>query len=101
MTTLGKGQPQFMLHPRCKVLRRAFMGGYHYRRIRQGADRFTDEPSKNQFSHPMDGLQYTATKLFGAALRRGAPVGGRPKFDEDNPFGHRIENRSRSVITGY
>ena len=101
MTTLEKGRPQFLIHPRCRVLRRGFMGGYHYRRIRVGADRFTDEPNKNSFSHPMDALQYTATRLFGASLRRGEPVGGRPKFDEDNPFGHRIADRSRSAVTGY
>ena len=53
MTTLEKGRPQFLIHPRCRVLRRGFMGGYHYRRIRVGADRFTDEPNKNQFCVPL------------------------------------------------
>ena len=101
MGTVDKGRPQFVLHPRCKILRRAFMGGYHFRRIRVGGDRFASEPNKNPFSHPMDGLQYTATRIFGPTLRTGAPLGGRMPYDEEMAPSRRIEDRSRSAVTGY
>lgn len=69
LNTLIQGQPQLQLHPRCKILRKGFMGKYFFRRIHsQVSERYTDEPEKNEFSHPHDGLQYTATKLFGVSL---------------------------------
>jgi simple sugar transport system ATP-binding protein len=46
---------------RCTVLRKGFNGGYKYRRIQvTGDERYTDEPVKNGYSHPHDGLQYVA-----------------------------------------
>lgn len=71
LNTMIGGEPRFVLHPRCKISRKGFMGGYHYKRVqRQGSgDRFRDEPDK---SHPisdvMDSGQYVATRLFGDVL---------------------------------
>ena len=53
------GNPGLVLSPHCKVLRKGFSGGYHYRRVRvAGDDRYHDKPDKNAYSHPHDALQY-------------------------------------------
>lgn len=67
-TLTGSGEPQFALHRRCKRLRKAFLGGYHYRRLSTNSERYSTDPEKNIFSHPMDALQYVATILFGGGL---------------------------------
>lgn len=71
LRTLIDGKPQMMLHPRCKVLRRGYQGRYQYRRVKiAGAqERYHDVPDKNEYSHPHDANQYTATRLFGSALK--------------------------------
>jgi len=71
MNTLVDGGSQFMLHPRCKVLRKGFQGRYQYKKIKVAgaAERFHDKPDKNEYSHPHDALQYVATKIFGNAVR--------------------------------
>lgn len=69
LNTLISGKPQLQLHPRCKMLRKGFMGKYFYRRVHSNVgDKYADEPEKNEYSHPHDGLQYTATRLFAKAL---------------------------------
>lgn len=71
LTTLWRGRPQFQLDPRCKVLRKGFQGRYQYKRLKiSGAEeRFHDVPDKNEYSHPHDGLQYIAVKVFAGAVR--------------------------------
>jgi len=95
LRTLVDGRPQFVLHPRCTQLRRALMGGYHYRRMRVSGERYTSEPEKNMYSHPADALGYAGTRLFGAALY--TPRGGR----SDQGYGGMMEDRTRSRVTGY
>ena len=68
LRTLVDGRPQFVLHPRCTHLRRALMGGYHYRRMRVSGERYTSDPEKNVWSHIADALGYAGTRLFGAGL---------------------------------
>ena len=68
LRTLVDGRPQFVLHPRCKVLRRALLGGYHFRRMRITGERYTNTPDKNSFSHVADGLGYAGTRVFGAGI---------------------------------
>lgn len=58
------GEPAILVHPRCKTIRKAFRGGYKFRRLQVSGDRYTDKPDKDQFSHPMDAVQYVATRLF-------------------------------------
>ena len=54
-----EGRPGFMLSPLCRMLRKGFAGGYHYKRVKiTGSDRYHDKPDKNEFSHPHDALQY-------------------------------------------
>lgn len=72
LTRLTDGQPAFLISPKCKMLRRGFLGGYRYRRIQvAGDERFTDVPDKNQFSHPHDGLQYGALRASQGNLEYG------------------------------
>ena len=58
------GEPAVLVHPRCKTLRKGFRGGYKYRRLQVSGERFSDKPDKDGFRHPMDALQYVATRLF-------------------------------------
>lgn len=58
------GEPAILVHPRCTTIRKAFRGGYKFRRLQVSGDRYTDKPDKDQFSHPMDAVQYVATRLF-------------------------------------
>ena len=69
--TLADGKPAFALHPRCETLRRGFLGRYRYARMQTSAERYTDLPEKNSYSHAHDALQYVATRLFGQGLRTG------------------------------
>lgn len=71
MNTLIGGRPQFMIHPRCKKLRKGFQGRYQYKKLKiaGAAERYHEEPDKNEYSHPHDALQYVGTKVFGNAVR--------------------------------
>lgn len=101
---LGKfamdGEPMFALHPRCKVTRKGFQGGYYYRRVNVSGERYTEKPEKNRFSHIMDANQYVATRLFGGLLV------GHDDHAEDDDFPDMRYDRdfvdpSRSEETGY
>lgn len=51
--------PGMLVSPKCKILRKAMTGGYHYRSFRTGnGTQWHEVPHKNQFSHPADALQY-------------------------------------------
>jgi hypothetical protein len=59
LNRLVDGLPGFQLSPKCKMLRKGFSGGYHYKFFKAGnKDQVQEMPNKNMFSHPMDGLQY-------------------------------------------
>lgn len=68
LRTMKGGRPMFVIDPKCIMLRRGFMGGYRYRKMRTATTRFVGKPEKNELSHVMDGLGYTATRLFGGLL---------------------------------
>lgn len=93
LRTLVDGRPQFVLHPRCSKLRRAMLGGYHFRRMRISGERYTTSPEKDQFSHVADALGYAGTRLFGAGIITQSD-GQRQRETENAGMG-----RSRS--TGY
>jgi len=67
----GVGEPGFKLDKRCKMIRKGFQGGYHYKRIqaRGSEDIYRNVPNKNQFSHPHDGLQYLCLGFVGGYVR--------------------------------
>lgn len=53
----------------CPILRKGFLGGYHFRRIAvSGEEKYQDEPNKNKYSHPHDGAQYVAMGVLGDDL---------------------------------
>ena len=95
LRTLRDGKPQFVLHPRCKRLRKALLGGYHYRRIQVSGERYTSEPDKNMHSHVADALTYAGAWLFGPALVE------RDIEDNDGRNSALLSDRTRSSITGY
>lgn len=75
LTRFVDGQPGFLLDPECRVLRKGFRGGYHYKRMQvSGEARYDDKPDKNKFSHVHDALQYM---LLGAGEGRKLTVGDR------------------------
>lgn len=59
LNRLVDGNPGLLVSPRCKMLRKGFSGGYHYKLLRSGDGTQTHEtPNKNSFSHVHDSLQY-------------------------------------------
>lgn len=53
------GEPGYVIGPNCRVLRKAMMGGYRYKRIEvSGTERYHDKPDKNNFSHVAEAQQY-------------------------------------------
>lgn len=59
MLRLIDGEPGYLVHPDCKVLRKAHQGAYCYRRLQvAGMDRFKDAPDKNPWSHVAEAEQY-------------------------------------------
>ena len=58
LTRLIDGAPAFLLHPRCAMLRKGFMGRYRFERVQvSGDERFKELPKKNVYSHGQDSLQ--------------------------------------------
>jgi hypothetical protein len=52
------GKPRFTVLPKAKMIRKGLQGGFCYRRIQVSGDRYTDEPDKNEYSHPVEALEY-------------------------------------------
>lgn len=93
------GRPGFNLHPRCQRLRRALMGGYHYRKIQiAGTERWAEKPEKNSYSHPADALQYTATRLFGPSMQWRDTQADNDLIELNSRL---VQDRTRSRTTGY
>jgi hypothetical protein len=58
MNKMIDGEPGFLISPKAVVTRKGLNGGYHYKRVNIGGDRYTDKPDKNKYSHPVEGAQY-------------------------------------------
>lgn len=64
LTRMVNGKPAFQLSPKCSILRKGFLGRYHYRKLKIGGSaRFTERPDKNEYSHLHDALQYLCLYL--------------------------------------
>ena len=96
LNSLRGGQPGFLLHERCKTLRRAFLGGYHYKKMGKVDGEWQSLPNKNRFSHPMDAQTYIAAYLFGDSLTTLPDRRGRD--DDEWVF---TTDPTRSSVTGY
>lgn len=61
LTTLSDGQPNFLIHPDARMVRKGLNGGYQYKRVQvSGDERYRDVPDKNEYSHPVEGMEYAA-----------------------------------------
>jgi hypothetical protein len=60
LTRLSDGKPTLLVHPRCTRVRKGFMGGYCFKRLQVGGEKYRDVADKNAYSHPHDALQYAA-----------------------------------------
>ena len=99
LRTLIGGEPQFILHPRCKNIRKGFLGGYNMRRIQvAGPERYASRPDKGPLSHIMNALEYAAAQLFAPALTRGASSGN---DWPDAGYNQEPSDQGRSEVTGY
>lgn len=53
------GRPRFFISPKAKITRKGLMGGFCYRKLKvPGEEKFTEEPDKNMYSHPVEALEY-------------------------------------------
>ena len=55
---MAGSSPALLIHPDCKVLRRACLDGYQYRKLSIVGERYGDDPNKNEYSHVAEALQY-------------------------------------------
>lgn len=66
---LRDGKPAFQLHKRCKVTRKGFNSGYHFKRVQvSGTTRYSSKANKNKFSHSHDALQYLCLWVTGNSV---------------------------------
>lgn len=86
-----QGIPALVIHPECKMLARACLDGYRYRKMKIIGERYEDKPDKNEWSHVAEALQYL---LLGggegrAMIRRTDRPARRPALArmDDSPFG--------------
>lgn len=82
MMQLINGEPAMLVHPDCRVLRKGYMGGYHYKRMQVSGDaKYRDVPDKNIYSHVCDADQYLMIGAGeGKAIVKREPVANRPAF---------------------
>jgi len=52
------GRPRFVLLPKAKMIRRGLQGGFCYRLLQKAGEHYTEEPDKNEYSHPVEALEY-------------------------------------------
>jgi hypothetical protein len=90
LSRLIDGHPGILVSPKCRMLRKGFSGGYHYKFIKTGNGIQTHEvPNKNQFSHVHDGLQYLllgggeAAVVMGRQAKKKAAATGKPRVAKD------------------
>ena len=61
LTSMSDGQPNYLISPNARTIRKGMNGGYHYKRIQvTGDERYRDVPDKNEYSHPVEAKEYAA-----------------------------------------
>ena len=98
LRTLVDGEPQFILHSRCKNLRKGFMGGYHYRRLKVSGERYSDKVEKNMLSHIMEALEYGTVQYFAPVLTGQYVEDDYPDMSDSDYIGG---DDGRSPYSGY
>lgn len=80
LTMLVDGEPGLLVHSRCTTLRKSLGGRYQYARLQvTGDERYRDVPTKDQWSHCADALQYM---LMGEGEGREIVEGKRQKMPQ-------------------
>ena len=67
LNRMAGGEPGLLLSPNCRTLRKGFIGGYRYERLKVAGERYRDRPAKDKFSHPHDALQYLCLAARGGS----------------------------------
>ena len=52
------GKTRFTVLPKASMVRKGLQGGFCYRRVQTTGERYTGEPDKNEYSHPVEALEY-------------------------------------------
>ena len=86
------GKPRFVLLPICRMVRKGLQGAFCYRRVQVSSERYTDEPDKNEWSHPVEALEYA---LQGEGEGRSAVEVVKPKHNFTMPKPSRIWSARR------
>jgi hypothetical protein len=61
LTGLSDGQPNYLISPNARMIRKGMNGGYNYKRVQvTGDERYRDVPDKNEYSHPVEAMEYAA-----------------------------------------
>jgi hypothetical protein len=83
-TRMTEGRPAITISPKdertgmgCATLIAALDGGWHYRRMKVAGERYAEEPEKDEYSDPADGLGYLL--LGGGEGRRVLTGSSEPK----------------------
>ena len=90
LNRLVDGRPGLLLSPNCMMLRKGFAGSYQFKPVRTGnGTQFHEVPTKNEYSHIADALQYLLSGGGEAAvvmrkIQRSTP-GNRPQYAESGP----------------
>ncbi len=59
LNTLVDGRPGLIIGGKCRMIRMGLAGKYNYKRIQVvGDERYHNKPDKNDYSHPVEALQY-------------------------------------------
>ncbi len=72
------GRPALLVSPKAKMIRRGLMGGFCRRMKVVGSERYTEEPDKNIYSHPVEAAEYA---LMGGGEGREALIPAGPLRD--------------------
>jgi hypothetical protein len=69
MLARGERDPALFLSSKCQMIRAGLLGRYHIARVRSGAQQGNlpkvVEPVKNEYSHPVEALQYVCLGIQG------------------------------------
>lgn len=76
LETMINGHPRFRISRQgCPILREGFLGRYQYKKLKvSGEEIYSDQPDKNDFSHPHDALQYACLKIVTQTQKSTQPI---------------------------
>lgn len=67
INTITNGMPNMVVHPNCRIINDAFLGGYHYPTYsinNQFTEKYDNPYHDNFYSHLMNALEYIAIHIF-------------------------------------